>query len=439
MDARLHRGVLPRSLALVAGTLSCFAGAPEPPAPERWVVAEYEVSDAVLRNPERGLSQSIHITDAGDVAFVAGLGVSMATALIRLDDYRDRPLDDALLAELDAGFQRVRDADLKLVLRFQYNIGSGADPALPLVLTHIDQLAPLLHRNADVIAVMQAGFIGAWGEWHTSISGLTERAERSRILAHLLRALPGHRYVQVRSPVFKQEMLHDPRAAARIGHHNDCVLSDDTDRGTYPEPASAWRAYLEHDSRFVPVGGETCEPAPPRTDCEHALHELRRYHWSFLNRSYHPQVIAAWKQQGCYGTIARDLGYRLVARRARWPAAARAGDAFELELTVDNLGYAAPFNARPVYAVIGEGAKRREIELTGVDVRRWHPGRTHRITAVVELPDDLGPGERTLSLWMPDPAHALRGRPGYAIRLSNQRMWRPEEGTNLLGRLTVVD
>jgi hypothetical protein len=136
--------------------------------------------------------------------------------------------------------------------------------------------------------------------------------------------------------------------------------------------------------------------------------------------------------------IARDLGYRLALRRASWPAAARAGSAIEVTVAIENLGYAAPFNPRQVFLVIGDGLLRSPVELPGVDVRDWLPGRVHRFTARVEVPPDLEPGRYSLALWLPDSAPVLRRWPAYAIRLSNRGTWRASDGDNLLGELVVT-
>src|SRR4030095_15962150 len=69
----------------------------------------------------------------------------------------------------------------------------------PRVIEHIDQLEPVLRRNSDVIAYLEAGFVGAWGEWHNSTSGLDTTASKSAVLKRLLRALPQDRFVSVRS------------------------------------------------------------------------------------------------------------------------------------------------------------------------------------------------------------------------------------------------
>lgn len=80
---------------------------------------------------------------------------------MRLDDYRTQPLDSSRLSALRAGFADVRTHGIKVILRFTYNSSYDADASREQIIEHIAQLTSILHDNADVIAVMQAGFIGA--------------------------------------------------------------------------------------------------------------------------------------------------------------------------------------------------------------------------------------------------------------------------------------
>lgn len=75
------------------------------------------------------------------------------------------------------------------------------------ILEHIEQLKPLLQQNSDVIAVLQHGFIGAWGEgyytdvFHTNYQATTQNCmDRAEVMAALLDALPTERMIQVRMP-----------------------------------------------------------------------------------------------------------------------------------------------------------------------------------------------------------------------------------------------
>jgi Domain of unknown function (DUF4832)/Domain of unknown function (DUF4874) len=397
--------------------------------------------DGMIVNPERGSYVGMNLLSTSEAAIVRAGGHSLAMATVRLDNYRDRPLDGELLVQLAGGFSAARANGIKVILRFTYNAAYQADASKAQILQHIAQLAPLLQANSDVIAVLQAGFIGAWGEWHHSTNGLDNNADRADILNALLKVLPANRSVQVRRPMFKASLFssqaldekeaYSGSARARVGHHNDCFLAGRSDSGTYARPVSTWKQYLAADGRFTPVGGETCTVSR-KTDCDNALAELARHHWSFLNEQHDEKVIAEWHQNGCWPEIANRLGYRFVLKRIAFSPSAHPGGEVELELDVANVGFAAPFNPRPAYLVLTGGGKRQLVRLESVDVRRWAPGEVTRISSRLQLPADLPAGAYRLSLWLPDEAQGLRNDPRFAVRLANDGVWDEKTGENVL-------
>lgn len=405
-----------KGLALV--TLAACSGA----APR--TIERYAAPATVLTNPERGFVVDVDLVDPGDLDAIREAGGTLGFAAVRLDAFRDAALSDALLAALTDGFAAVRAAGLKVIVRFIYNRDAhGVDAPRDQVLAHIWQLQPLLIANADVIAVLDAGFIGAWGEWHTSIHGLDNAADRSTILGALLAAVPASRSIVIRSPAHKKEMFGGPltaeaafdgSGAARVGHLNGCFLASDTDQGTYLEPIEAWKAFVAEEGRFVPVGGETCHPNPPRSDCKTATAELARMHWSFLNSLYHPQVLNAWQDQDCYDEIGQRLGYRLEVIGTSFEAKVAPGGVLHVHVELVNTGYAAMFNARPVLLRLGD-----LVVETPIDPRRWEPGKPASLTIEVPIPPTMTPGSHRLSLWLPDAAPSLRHDSRYAVRLAN--------------------
>jgi hypothetical protein len=416
------------ALALVAG---CHH---EPP---RTVVRYAAASDELLE-PERGFVTDVDLAAPGDLSYVRDHGMTLGFAAVRLDPFRDRPISDDFLAQLSDGFAAVRKAGIKVIVRFVYNRDAGgSDATRDQIFAHIWQLAPILDHDADVIAVLDAGFIGAWGEWHTSIHNLDNGPDRSAILGALLAALPTSRSVIVRSPVYKKEMfgaaLDDAHAfdgspAARVGHLNGCFLASDSDLGTYPDPIEEWKAYVEADGRYTPVGGETCKPNPPRSDCPTATAELARLHWSFVNSLYHPEVLAAWQDQDCYDEIAAHLGYRLELTAASFDQQVAPGGTLRLHVDLTNTGYAAMFNARPVIVLFDD----LQVETT-LDPRRWLPGPIG-FTVEVPVPSTTAPGRHRLALWLPDAAPSLRDDPRYAVQLVNATF---VDGVNVLGDAIV--
>ncbi len=417
--------------------------------PPGMVTIEFDGTDEDFLNPERGYYVGIDLLDADEAADVRASGHTLAIALIRLDDYKDKALDAALLDGLEAGFADVRANGIKVVLRFMYNSGYTGDAPKERILGHIDQLAPVIRDNADVIAVVQGGFIGAWGEWHSSTNGLDNDEDRSDIFRALLDAVPESRAVQIRTPMYKEAIFPggplDAQEAwtatdrARTGHHNDCFLASASDYGTFASPVETWETYLEQDARYLPIGGETCKVYEPKTDCEQALTILENQRWSYLNEQYNQDVLDTWVEQGCADKVSLRLGHRLALVRATVTEAVAPGGDLDVELEIENQGFSAPFNARPIAVVLRRGERSWVGVLEGRDARELQPG-VSTVNARLRVPADAVAGDDyELALWLPDADDRLRDDPRYAIRLANDGVWDEARGTNTITRALRVD
>ena len=413
-----------------------------------------------------------------------------STLLMReytLDTFQSRLLSEEFLRLMDQDFAAARHAGIKLILRFCYvdRTKTGDCPDIykicppygdapkAIVLRHIAQLAPLLQKNAGIIAVLQEGFIGIWGEnFYTDYFGDPGKngpgrimdsswRDRNEVLNALLSALPAGRMIQVRTPQIKQKAVYGPGAPveskpltqsqaytgapiSRIGFHNDCFLAGPDDYGTYYDYGSTnspqkeanlpLRRYLEEDSRYVPVGGETCDDAfSPQNDCApggHAEAEMASMHYSFLNCAYNNDVNNDWDSLGCIGNIRRRLGYRFVLRTGRFPTSATAGKPFSFTLRIDNIGYASPFNPRPVILILRNKATGRKVVLpTPADPRTWFPGSSEW-SGTLTLPANIPAGKYDLLLSLPDKYPSLASDPHYNIRFANDKTWEPATGYN---------
>jgi hypothetical protein len=420
----------------------------------------FEASLEDFPNPERGFAKA----DWASAAATRQAGLSLRHHYFRLDAYKSKVLPDAFLREVEEAFASARAAGVKLVPRFTYNFPSGlplkpedGDAPLPLVLSHIDQLAPVLARNADTMAFLEAGFIGAWGEWHHSTNGLDETAAKVAVLDRLLKTLPQSRMVVLRyqrdkkavfgrtTPLTLAEAFSGSNVA-RVGHHNDCFLASASDWDTYrpDDPASlrAQKAYLAEENRFVPQGGETCnvgEDAQPFIGCKNALFELKALRWSQMKIDFHPDVIARWRTEGCFPEIARRLGYRLRLTQAVFPKAVQAGSRLTGSISVANDGFAGLYNPRPVELVLRNRASKSEaIVPLKVDPRRWAAGAASDVRIHQRLPASLKPGTYDLLLNLPDASPRLRGRPEYSVRVANKDVWEAATGYNNLGLALTI-
>ena len=419
----------------------------------------FPATDAIILNPERGFYATTNLATARNLMSVRASGRSLVYAAVHLDAYlgtnHAQDLPASLLVDVQSGFDAVRQAGLKTVLRFQYDNGEGFpnganDATEAWMIRHIEQLAPILAKNEDVIYVVQAGFIGAWGEWHTSLNfqdGPVGAGPRKHVLDALLAAVPRSRRVALRLPAYKrmfygtsattEEQLLAGADVGRVGHHNDCFVSSADDSGTYQyEPIDVLKAYLADDTKYEPIGGETCA-VDPRNSCATTTAEMARFHWTHINGEYNLDVIGRWTTEGCRPDIERKLGYRLALQSASLPTSMRPGGTFVLDVSLVNNGYAAPTNTRPVFVAL-DGQGQRLTAQIPVDPRVWLPG-PFRILVHMRVPATLQAGAYRLALWLPDEASPLRSRPEYSIELANQGTWNAARGDNtLLAQLTVT-
>jgi Domain of unknown function (DUF4832)/Domain of unknown function (DUF4874) len=446
----------------VTVTQNLTINSPPPPIPSGQQVV-YTASNALIANPERGFYHQPG--DCGSETFnlatLQGYRNNDSDTLIMcmfyLSNFVNAPISQATLNFFQNQLNTVRAAGLKVIVRFAYTESETGNDASPAQLAaHLDQLAPYFANNSDILYVVQAGFIGTWGEWYYTknygnkgVVSASDLAKRKAVVDKLLTVVPAQRMLQLRTPAFKQAMygttaLADSEAfngtaKARIGHHNDCFLASNNDQGTYANPTLEY-PYLASDTKYLPMGGETCEYNLPRSDCATALDELSRFHWSFLNKDYEQTVLTRLSTAGCLPQIKQKLGYRFVMQNGIYTASAKPGGQFTVNITLQNQGWATPFNPRLVELVLRHtisGALYRFP--VSSDPRLWLPGQTINISQAVTLPATMPLGNYTALLNLPDPAPGLSNRPEYAIQLANATVWEAATGfNNLLHTMTVA-
>jgi len=394
-------------------------------------------SDEVFPNPERGWQGS---SDSRGYAAIRASGYTLVRQYVRLDDYRTSALPQSLLNNLASELAALRQNGLKIVLRFSYNFGESPDAPLNYVLQHIQQLTPVVREYADVIAVLQGGFIGQWGEWHSSTNDLLTLNNRRAITNALLAMLPESRMVEIRYPYRASDMYPSPVNASnafngsdvsRVGQVNDCFLAGESDGGTYTSQAD--RDYVAAVTEFTVMGGETCALGGlnSRNDGSTAISELERYHWDYLGRDFWTPVIDKWISQGYYDEISRRLGYRYVMTTAQAQASAAAGQTYSLNINMRNEGFGKLYNPRPLNIVLKPRNGGPPITLRAYnDARTILPlaGVTSTIPITVQLPTNLPSGDYDLHLALPDAASNLANDNRYAIRLANTNTWDPSNG-----------
>ena len=173
----------------------------------------------------------------------------------------------------------------------------------------------------------------------------------------------------------------------KLALFNDGIFASSTDLGTYGTAPrreageqGSWcrEEELEWQSRHmgaVPNGGEALAGSKPISYAD-AAEEMKKMHLSYLNSAYQQEQLGYWKQesvrqQGCweglsgYDYIGRHLGYRFIVCDAKLLKGK------QLQVTVENVGFAALCEEAECFLVAEEKDGRIAKALLDADAREW--------------------------------------------------------------------
>ncbi len=472
-------------------------------APVGTSVVTFAPSDENMANPERGFAFQNDVPFPADAAkwgfcdqgknfetydYVArntpltvellnskrALGMSIIMSRYHIAEFRNSSISVDYLQFLEHDFSVLRATGFKTSIKFVYNYPSGGpDASLERVLGHLDDLAPLFERNKDVIAYMEAGFVGCWGEWIHSSNNLNKPEDgpitepERKILTKILQVLPKERMVAVRFPrhvftYFGGEVTKpiqplsattafDQTDRSRVGHEENCFVCSDTNGSTYAlDPDNLVRPFLAANNEFVVQEGESGDPEsifpnePPNpksrlSECARVETELRSLHWSVLglfNMESPANVIKRWQRDGCLENFKRKLGYRFRLTKATIPKSSSSGSTMKLGLTMANDGWARPYNGRAVELVLRMRKTKADTHIAitpPVDARLWlpGPGETKELVLNIAVPK-LSAGTYDVFLNLPAPEPSIRKKATFSIQLANVGTWEPATGFNSL-------
>jgi hypothetical protein len=452
---------------------------------------------SLFGNPDRGLA--IQMQDSGDTElpyefdvyldYFAGFRDDYGTTTIvpayYLGDWKRRPLPDSFLERLDADFDAARENGYKIAPRFQYATdfsfpysGAEAEKDAPAgrIIGHLEQMAPVLKANADVLSFAIFGMIGPYGEqWNSfhgnvdisgvTASGKTEANGRTdAIFDAMLDALPEDRMMTVRYPSLKQSFLAeedgvldtatlDRDAAwtgsdrARIGFNNDSSLNPN-----FPEKDRAPEdlAYLAEEGRYVVgIGFPDAQAGTgiglPNNEGSLTPRQMREGiydgDWDLFGSPPH-ELLGLELDDPRVRDVIRDMGYRLRLTDGEIETRERAGETLSLSLDVANEGSGSLFNPRDVAVVFrhirtGETFTHEVVADDRGNLTYFpHPGETRSWDIDVPVPEDAAAGRYHVLLHLPDPHPRIADRPDYAIRLANEG-WEPETGMNLIATVRI--
>ena len=426
----------------------------------------------IFKNPERGFTEELNgkvtvkspyrVKNHIDSNWGKRDCMTMPVVLYNFGNFKSQDLPSEILNGFDEDMQELRNLGLKCVLRFAYTERESdiVDATPDWVKRHLEQLKSHLAANADVIYVLEAGFVGVWGEWYYSQNYGNETqhvtANRRKVIQYLFANTPADMFILFRYPMIQQEYLNDVTPLtptegfsgtekARMGCHNDAFLHNWGNMGTYAsddkDDDPAMRQYVAAQTLYVPNGGETNiddDDALAQQRYTQAPSEMATYHWSFCGSTYAEPVTNRWRSSGLFDTLNIHMGYRYNLLDAQFSDEAAPAGKMNVTIRVRNVGYAPIYNERTAYIVLQSSTKTYKLPLAS-DPRRWLPnGVITWINEQVDIPSDVPEGTYHLYLYMPDKHSSIAADPRYAVRFANVSVWDANTGYNDLGTTVTI-
>lgn len=291
------------------------------------------------------------------------------------------------LGSIAANLTCVRAAGVKVILTGMYCTGNGCveGRTIAQVESDIAAFGVIIAPFRDTIAAVRAGWIGSYGEWANSGSGLDTAANKIRVRNALLAAVPPEIPILIRQPATVQSWYgsqlnattrFEGLAQSRIGHYNDCYMAGTSDSSTYPGAttvvdltyttnAASQRAFASAQNNGTMFGGETCDNSADftatggRLGCGNGgtdnagliggiMNEGPRYYQTFLHRDYSDTFTNTYISGGCFNTVMNRLGYRFQYDSIVHADTMTHGTTNTFTLTMHNYGWARIYSTRQV-------------------------------------------------------------------------------------------
>jgi hypothetical protein len=374
------------------------------------------------------------------------------------------PLSPAMLAGIDAGIASFARSGMRLLIRFIYSAGeSGRDAPIDLIATHIDQLAPILLKNRDLIFALEAGFIGNWGEWHHSTNGNDSDAAHKVILDKELSYFKGVFPILVRYPAGMIAYTGSSSPPDGLGIHDDFYGGGDRDGGTWDpcHPNSGSCLSNQTESQLMTYGEQVSTTSMFVADVGQSIQSLQscagldtysyRFHLQMisLHLDAGPAVVDFLRTNGCLTSLLNKAGTRIELQKTVLIGNSSANGSMSVGLTLVNAGYGRVVRPRPVTLVfVSNGAVVGQvpISLQDLDLRQLVASaamtpKTFQFT--VTLPASLPTGRAvTVALAIPDPAPSLTPQVVYNLPLNSldaagRAIFDATTGYNTIGAFTA--
>ena len=396
---------------------------------------------------------------------------------------QDYELDESFFRSLRESFENCRKNGSMISMRFRYDENGYDDPepsSFDMVLRHIEQIkeSGLLEEYSDIIAYVETGMVGKWGEQHGG--KYTSLDYKAQVLDAFVKAVPEPIPVTVRTPdtfakwlgiersqladeewlsgqELTEEQSYRLSQAYRVGLYTDGYMGSNSDLGTFAdrETETAW---LSRQCLTSYYGGEFSGNLSfaQQYDTylpENAVPEMYRTHLSYINCNifslYKDYTFGeeysvpgvdnfAYYGQTVFQFIRDHLGYRFVLRDAKTSGSVPQGGDLTVELSVENTGFASPIPKVSASLILEREGSYISCPLPEVDANKWLSCTTNDLSQTVTIPGGLEPGQWNVYLKLQMGENTVDQHDLRSIRFANEGVWNASLGADLVGSVTVT-
>lgn len=382
----------------------------------------------------------------------------------------DYDLDETFFSAWRTTLENCRKNGCMVALRFRYD-ANGKDKPEPAtfdkVLDHIRQIkdSGILEDYKDIIAYVESGFVGKWGEQHGG--KYTSVEDKAKILDAMLDCVPSPIPVTVRTPdIFakwvgiERKDLADYQSSGeelRVGLYNDGYMGSDSDLGTFSNrPVEI--EWLSGQTLTSYYGGEFSGNLDwaKKYDTylpENAIPEMYKTHLSYINGNifqlYKDYTFgsqydvdgadnSAYYGQNVFQFIRDHLGYRFVLRKSELSETVEQGGTLALDFSVENTGFANIIPETKTEIILEQNGNFIRTPVA-VNSNEWYSCTTSDELLELNLPDSLPTGDWNAYLKISFGNNSTDQLNLRSVQFANDEIWNASLGANYIGNFTVTE
>lgn len=432
----------------------------------------YNESLLELNNPERGFYEPIGINmqisnnkTLNPKNNLVHLRVGIGAFSSKVNGEKDLAFTDDMLNALDTTLKNIKKNGGSVIIRFAYDNFNGTkdlEPTLDMILTHIKQLKKLFNDNVDVIAYVELGFFGPWGEMHSS--KICTKENVSIALDTMLDSVPQNITIGVRTPAYYAAWTHLDQnklneiitekddKAYRVGLYNDGYLGSESDLGTFKN-RDVEVSWLNNQAKHTFYGGEVVANYAvntPLNTIDYISKEGFLTHTTYLNLRWNNTVIDSWKNSiyngedelykglSAFAFINNHLGYRFVLRKSMLTTNVEKSSHLQGKLNIENVGFANLINEKKVTIILKKGEEITEIK-TNLDPTTWESNKVSEVDFNISLPKDISLGKWDVYLRISKFGDLENDNNYQSISFANENIFDEYLGANYIGSINILE